>query len=260
MFRLLPYLIIFLAVNFVVRTLNLVTDNAGLFITELQAEDEAKKKDNSGKKNDAKKEAEPEKKPDSADSSQEEVPTPNTRSGQGERKEDHLEPKDDERKPGEKHKDPITTSDEGWTPVISDNENVKMNFSDDEIRLLQDLVTRRQQLDKREKDVSFKENSLLMMNQNIDSKIKTLGTLQEKVASVLQEYEKRENQKIAGLVKIYENMKPKDAARIFDELQMSILIDVAESMKEAKLAPIIAQMNSEKAKELTVAIASRRRL
>jgi len=55
-------------------------------------------------------------------------------------------------------------------------------------------------------------------------------------------------------------MKPRDAARIFEELDMDTLLLVAERMKERKLAPLMAQMNPEKAKEMTVELARLRQL
>ena len=61
-----------------------------------------------------------------------------------------------------------------------------------------------------------------------------------------------------SLVKIYENMKPKDAARIFGELDMAILLPVTERMKERKLAAILAKMNTTNAMALTIQLAQRR--
>ena len=59
-------------------------------------------------------------------------------------------------------------------------------------------------------------------------------------------------------MKIYENMKPKDAARIFEELDMAILLPVTERMKERKLAAVLAKMNTTKAMTLTTQLAQRR--
>ncbi len=53
-------------------------------------------------------------------------------------------------------------------------------------------------------------------------------------------------------MKIYENMKPKSAARIFEQLEMDTLLEVAERMKERKLAAIMAQLGEERAREVTV--------
>jgi len=62
-----------------------------------------------------------------------------------------------------------------------------------------------------------------------------------------------------SLVKVYESMKPKDAARIFERLEMDILIDVTVRMKEVKMAAVLAKMESEKARELTVRLANLRK-
>ena len=55
-------------------------------------------------------------------------------------------------------------------------------------------------------------------------------------------------------------MKPKDAARIFDELDMVVLLPVVERMKERVTAPILAKMNAAKARAITEELASRRDL
>ncbi len=54
-------------------------------------------------------------------------------------------------------------------------------------------------------------------------------------------------------------MKPKDAAEIFDNLELPVLVDVTGRMKEAKLAPVLAAMTPERARILTVKLAQRRR-
>ena len=73
-------------------------------------------------------------------------------------------------------------------------------------------------------------------------------------------YDEKEQEKIRSLVKIYENMKPKDAARIFEEIDMDVLLDVVDKMKEKKIAPILAKMNATRAKEITTELAERRKL
>jgi len=55
-------------------------------------------------------------------------------------------------------------------------------------------------------------------------------------------------------------MKPKEAGRIFETLDIDTLLLVAERMKERKLAPIMAAIDPEKAKELTVKISTARKL
>ncbi len=56
---------------------------------------------------------------------------------------------------------------------------------------------------------------------------------------------------------MYENMKAKDAARIFERLDMKILVEVATQIKPAKMSEILAQMTPEAAERLTVELARR---
>jgi flagellar motility protein MotE (MotC chaperone) len=55
-------------------------------------------------------------------------------------------------------------------------------------------------------------------------------------------------------------MKPKDAARIFDTLEMNVLLDVIGRMKEQKTSPILANMNPDKARDVTIKLAEQRKL
>ena len=48
---------------------------------------------------------------------------------------------------------------------------------------------------------------------------------------------------------MYENMKPKDAARIFERLDMKILVDVATEINPRKMADILAQMTPDLAEK-----------
>jgi len=61
-----------------------------------------------------------------------------------------------------------------------------------------------------------------------------------------------------SLVKMYESMKPKDAARIFEQLQMDVLLEVATNMKERQMAAIMAEMSPDTAKALTMEMATKK--
>jgi len=76
--------------------------------------------------------------------------------------------------------------------------------------------------------------------------------------ALLQQQQDGTESQYQSLVKIYENMKPKDAARIFEQLEMAVLIPVVERMKERKTAPILAKMDPVKAQAITVELAQRR--
>jgi flagellar motility protein MotE (MotC chaperone) len=64
----------------------------------------------------------------------------------------------------------------------------------------------------------------------------------------------------ADLVKIYETMKPKAAAEIFNRLEMPILIRVIERMRAPKSVDVLARMEPAKAKQVTAELARRTEL
>ncbi|MBA8666413.1 hypothetical protein H1Q59_00660 [Holosporaceae bacterium 'Namur'] len=148
-------------------------------------------------------------------------------------------------------------SSEGGSDNKADWQN---GFSATEVEVLGSLVKRREELDTREKDISLKENVLKVTEKRIQQKIDALQNLITQAQSILDKYNEKRNQEILTLVKIYENMKPKDAARIFDELEMPILVEVSSQMKEAKLAAILGLMSSDRAKDLTIELANRRKI
>lgn len=129
-----------------------------------------------------------------------------------------------------------------------------------EVDLLQNLSKRREELDRWEANIQIKEAALDATQKRIDEKISQIEAMKKQVSELLEKYNTQEDAKIRSLVKIYENMKPVDAARIFDEVEMPILLLVIDAMAEKKASPILAAMNPKKAKQLTVELANERKL
>jgi flagellar motility protein MotE (MotC chaperone) len=134
------------------------------------------------------------------------------------------------------------------------------NLSSSELKLLKELIKRRNQIEKEREDVTIREQVLSATESKIDQKMLELNSKQKQLDAVMKQYEDKEHAKILSLVKIYENMKPRDAAKIFDELDMSVLLQVVRGMKEVKAAPIIANMNHVKARELSMELAKQKEL
>lgn len=133
-----------------------------------------------------------------------------------------------------------------------------VNFTQSEIELLQKLAERREVIETRSQELSQREALLKAAEGRIDRKIGELQKLQDTINGLLKQHDDQEQEKVAQLVKIYATMKPKDAARIFDELDMPILITVLENMKESKSAPILASMTADKARLVTEEMSRRR--
>jgi flagellar motility protein MotE (MotC chaperone) len=129
-----------------------------------------------------------------------------------------------------------------------------------EIDLLQKLAERRVKIDERAKELKTREALLAAAEARIENKIQDFKALQATIESLIVTYDEQQDAKLMSLVKIYENMKPKDAARIFEELEMEVLLEVAERMKERSLAPIMAKMNPQRAREVTIELNALRKI
>jgi flagellar motility protein MotE (MotC chaperone) len=123
--------------------------------------------------------------------------------------------------------------------------------------ILERLSDRRQQLDARNDELEMRENLLKVAEKRVEAKVAELKALEAKVKSAMDERDKTEEKRFKGIVTMYEAMKPKDAARIFDRLDLSILVEVATQMKPATMSAILGQMKPEAAERLTVELAQR---
>ena len=126
--------------------------------------------------------------------------------------------------------------------------------------IFDDLSKRREDMDKRDRELATREALLKAAEQELDRKFQELTALKKEIEQLLTRQSEEEKAQVQSLVKIYEGMKPKDAARIFDTLDLDILVSVVGSMSERKLSPIVAQMNPERARTLTIMLAEQKKL
>jgi flagellar motility protein MotE (MotC chaperone) len=130
--------------------------------------------------------------------------------------------------------------------------------SESERALLQDLRQRRQELDARAEAAATRESLLAATEQKLLARVGELQTLQKKLEGLDAAQKQKQDAGWQGLVKMYEAMKARDAATIFNDLQMPILLQVLERMKEAKAAAVMAAMNPDKARDVTAELAQLR--
>lgn len=132
------------------------------------------------------------------------------------------------------------------------------SFTPSELELLQRLSERRKVIEAQAQELETREAMLQAAENRIDGKIAELQQLEQTLTALVAEADEQQQAKINQLVRIYGAMKPKDAARIFNDLDMPILITVVESMKENKVAPVLAQMDAIKATAVTEALSMRK--
>lgn len=153
--------------------------------------------------------------------------------------------------PGEDAKsvaDPIAPALAGEPPV-----------TESERALLVDLRKRRVLLDARESAIAAREVTFQAVEKRLSARLSELSALQQRLEDLERQRKERDEGSWRGLVKLYESMKPRDAALIFNELESSVLIPVLDRMKEGKAAPIMSAMQPERARQVTVELASERK-
>ncbi len=133
-------------------------------------------------------------------------------------------------------------------------------FTAAELDILENLSERRKSLEARSNELDIRENLLVATQKSVQEKIDELKKIEGSIRNLLGQHDKQEKKKLLSLVRVYESMKPKDAARIFEELDLNVVVDVAELMEERRLAPVLASMDPVKAKTITIEIRTRRKL
>jgi flagellar motility protein MotE (MotC chaperone) len=135
--------------------------------------------------------------------------------------------------------------------------DAKPAASPSERAILERLSQRRQELDQRGREIELRESLLKAAEKKFEDHANELRDLEANAGGALAKKEEAEALRLKNLVTMYENMKAKDAARIFDRLEMRILVEVASAINPRRMSDILGQMSPEAAERLTVELANR---
>ena len=127
-----------------------------------------------------------------------------------------------------------------------------------EIEILQKLAARRKELEERERQMQMREDLLNASEGRIAKRVDELKSLEDSIGGAAKAREDKKVQELSDLVKMYEAMKAKDAARVFDKLEIGLLAEIARQMNPKKLADVVSKMSADQAEKLTVELANRR--
>jgi flagellar motility protein MotE (MotC chaperone) len=124
--------------------------------------------------------------------------------------------------------------------------------------VLEGLRGRRTELDAREQAIAAREMMLAAAEKRIIQRIEELAGLQQRLQSFDQRLGQREEAGWRQLVKLYEGMRPRDAAVIFDDLESPVLLQILDRMGERKAAPVLGAMKPDRARSITAELARHR--
>jgi flagellar motility protein MotE (MotC chaperone) len=130
-------------------------------------------------------------------------------------------------------------------------------ISPSERAILERLQARRQELEARAREIDIRENLLKSAEKRIEVRVEELKAVESRISAVTEQKKEVEDVRLKGLVTMYEGMKPKDAAKVFDRLEMGVLFEIASKIAPRKMSDILALMSPEAAERLTIEMARR---
>ncbi len=123
--------------------------------------------------------------------------------------------------------------------------------------ILERLQSRRQELEARALEIDIRESLLKAAERRIDSRAEELKAVESRITTATDQKTETDAARFKGIITMYEGMKPKDAAKVFDRLEMSVLFDIASQIAPRKMSDILGLMAPEAAERLTVEMARR---
>ena len=147
-------------------------------------------------------------------------------------------------------------TDEATCPA-PDNIAEQAGLSQYEVQVLRSLADRRETLDARESELDTRELTISAAEVRLNDQIDELRRLETSIQGLLTNLDEQNEEQLSSLVRVYEAMKPQDAARIFDTLDDQLMLSLADRMRPANMAAILADMDAGRARTLTTLMAQK---
>jgi flagellar motility protein MotE (MotC chaperone) len=163
-------------------------------------------------------------------------------------------PKDE--KPREEAAKPAASPEVAKADAVVHPEQAQ-SVSPSERAILERLQSRRQELEARAREIDIRESLLKAAEKRAESRVEELKAIESRITTATQQKSEADAARFKGIITMYEGMKPKDAAKVFDRLEMPVLFEIASQIAPRKMADILGLMSTEAAERLTVEMARR---
>ncbi len=162
-----------------------------------------------------------------------------------------MEPQDAEQK------EKTTSSRLASQPIADEVDDAEIYSNDVEDILIQ-FREQRDKLNAREKVLyDLQVQMFKAAEKKINDQIVELKAIERELKKLLSLYSETEEKQLKRIVKMYESMKSKSAGPRFEQLDLSVQMDIAMRMKEKNMASIMEAMSVEAANILTTELATR---
>jgi flagellar motility protein MotE (MotC chaperone) len=156
-----------------------------------------------------------------------------------------------------KHEESTQAADTPGAAKVGTLPEPGQSVSPSERAILERLQSRRQEIEARAREIDIRESLLQAAEHRIQGRVEQMKGIEARIATATEEKNEAEIARFKGLVTMYENMKPKEAAKVFDRLEMPVLFEIASKIAPRKMSEILGQMSPEAAERLTVELARR---
>ncbi|MES2802994.1 MAG: hypothetical protein V4654_10920 [Bdellovibrionota bacterium] len=134
----------------------------------------------------------------------------------------------------------------GAVPSVATSGTIRTEVEDDSDYIYK-LTERKRVLDAREEELNKKAAEIEAQKVVIEKKLTELEEYRTKISAMLQDRIKSDDGKVETLVQVYTNMKPSQAAKIFETMDEELVIDILSRMKKKSAAEILNLIKTEKA-------------
>jgi flagellar motility protein MotE (MotC chaperone) len=161
-------------------------------------------------------------------------------------------------KPKEEEAKPVVNAPEVAKPdgIVVHPEQAQ-SVSPSERAILERLQSRRQELEARAREIDIRESLLKAAEKRVESRVEELKAIESRITTATHQKSEADTARFKGIITMYEAMKPKDAAKVFDRLEMPVLFEIASQIAPRKMSDILGLMSTEAAERLTVEMARR---
>jgi flagellar motility protein MotE (MotC chaperone) len=141
----------------------------------------------------------------------------------------------------------LTTSEKRFDPLEE--------MTEEETAVFLELAKRSKEINAREESLKQETLILKVAQDSLNEKLKHFDLLKQDLLKMLNKLKDKEEKEVADLVRLYENMKPKKAANILNQMDIVILKEIIKRMNKRKAALIMAAMDVKKAKDISQMLA-----
>lgn len=146
----------------------------------------------------------------------------------------------------------------GWDPISSTAEAADASTiqecpdpaSPGMREVLDALKSKERALERREKSIDSREEDLHRVEADLQGRLDDLGAMRDELRTLLDQADGAREERVKGLVKMVESMRPAQSASMMTELDDELAVDVLERMNKGKAGKMLAAMNPDKAASL----------